>query len=184
MHASRQRFQRALKCEIGHKQYWTKRDHEVDHHAKKTSNRFTLNQRFLCTPFLESSSGLREPIVTILGISRGSVRTRMLNSPTPKRTRPVSDASRCLCFRMFMIWIQNEVRYCLRETVFATIFLRLCSILCDMIAQPCKCFSTGGAVHVVLTSRIYFSPISPGGRKTVCPIASATLTRASMPVSV
>ena len=47
MNAGRRRFQRALKCESCHKQYWIKRGHEVAHLAKTIGSRFRLTPIFL-----------------------------------------------------------------------------------------------------------------------------------------
>ena len=81
----------------------------------------------------------------------------MLHSPTPKRNRPISDEIRCLHFWISKIVIEKSVRNRLRETVFATLFVRPCSILCDMIVQLYKCFSARGAVHVVIAAHFYFT---------------------------
>ena len=41
---------------------------------------------------------------------------------------------------LYTILLEKSVRYCLRETVFANMFLRLFSILCDTIVRPRRFF--------------------------------------------
>ena len=121
---------------------------------------------------------------SVAGPSWSGKRTRRLNPPTPKRTHPISDTIRCLKFRMKTILIGNYMRYSLREAVCADLFVRLCSVWCDMIVQPCKCFPAYGTVFNVSAGCDSVSFFLPCGCNTVCPIASATLRRDSAPGSV
>ena len=100
-----------------------------------------------------------------------------------------SDTIRCRRAHVCMILTDQVVRYCLRKTFCANLFVWVtrCVFVRHCVTWVCNVasvFSTHGTTNIINAACTNFPPALPDGKKALFSIASATLSRDARPVSV